>query len=237
MSTDDHMSAGHDCGADAAAYALGALDPEEADAFRQHLETCVVCREEVAAFQRVGEGLAASAPQFPAPRRLRRRVLHAVREDARSRTVASPRAPVGRLGTAWGVPQAAVALVVTLVLAGAAFGVLEALSGGSSGSRVVTAKVLGLPGSAHLRISGGHAELVVRRFPPPPAGRIYEVWLKRGTGPPIATRALFSVTANGSGDIGVPGGLNQVSQMMVTQEPAGGSLKPTSPPVILAQLS
>src|SRR5579859_4356074 len=71
------------CGADVAAYALGALDPAEAEAFASHLEACAVCREELAAFQQVVDVLPMSAPQYTAPRRLRRRVLGAVHDDAR----------------------------------------------------------------------------------------------------------------------------------------------------------
>ena len=39
---------GRDCGADAAAYVLGSLERSEAEAFRAHLQTCAVCRDEVA---------------------------------------------------------------------------------------------------------------------------------------------------------------------------------------------
>ena len=52
----------HDCGGDAAAYALGALDRQEADAFRAHLESCVVCRDELAAFRPVVDQLPMTAP-------------------------------------------------------------------------------------------------------------------------------------------------------------------------------
>ena len=95
----------------------------------------------------------------------------------------------------------------------------------------------GVPGSAQLRISGGRAELIVSRLPPPPAGRIYEVWVKRGRQSPAPTRALFSVTSSGAADVGVPGNLRGVNTIMVTQEPAGGSLVPTHPPVIVARLT
>ena len=93
------------------------------------------------------------------------------------------------------------------------------------------------PGAAQLRISHNHAELVVSRLPPPPAGRIYEVWLKRGSTSPAPTSALFSVTANGAATVDVPGDLRGVSQVLVTQEPAGGSRVSTHRPVIVASLT
>ena len=38
-----------DCGNDAAPYVLGALEPAEARAFARHMQSCAVCRDEVAA--------------------------------------------------------------------------------------------------------------------------------------------------------------------------------------------
>ncbi len=69
----------HDRGADAAAYALGALDACEAEAFRRHLLACARCHEEVAAFWRVADVLPLAVPEFPAPAGLRGRLRRAVR--------------------------------------------------------------------------------------------------------------------------------------------------------------
>jgi len=74
-------------------------------------------------------------------------------------------------------------------------------------------------------------------LPPPRADRVYEVWLERPGVAPAATTALFSVTNGGAADIGVPGALRGVSQILVTEEPSGGSRVPTGPPVILAPTS
>ena len=81
MTVEESMPGKHDCGADAAAYVLGALEPEEAEAFGRHLATCVVCRDEVAAFEHTANALAMAPPQHPAPRGLKRRVMRAVRES------------------------------------------------------------------------------------------------------------------------------------------------------------
>ena len=219
-----------DCGADAAAYVLGALDPQEAQAFRQHMESCVVCRDEVAAFQQVTDALPMAAPQYPASRTLRRQVMKAVRDEPRGESAAAPRrwrlpslalpGPAVALG---GLAAVVVALVIGLALG----------SSGSPATRTIAASV----GDASVQVSGSHAELVVHHLPPPPPGHIYEMWLQRGQQPPSPTRALFSVTSAGTGDVGVPGDLKGVSRVLVTAEPAGGSLKPTSMPVVVAQLS
>jgi hypothetical protein len=124
-----------------------------------------------------------------------------------------------------------VAALVAVVIAG------SQLFSGTAGSRLIQASVIGAPGTAQLNVANGHAELSVRHFPPPAAGHIYEVWLQRGGATPSPTRALFSVTSTGAGDVGVPGGLSGVRAVLVTQEPAGGSVVPTRSPVIVARLT
>ena len=218
------MSQTHDCGGDAAAYALGALEPAEAEAFRRHLAECVVCRDELAQFQQAVEVLPLAAPQHTTPRRLRQRVRAQVRAEPRG-------APARRrIRIQIGRPAALAGALAVLALA--VVGGIELSSGGSNSVRVVAAKV----GDAELRVAGGHGELVVRRLSPPPAGRIYELWLQRGKRAPSPT-TLFSVTSRGTALVGVPGSLRGVSAVLVTQEPAGGTLAPTQAPVIVTQLS
>jgi hypothetical protein len=135
------------------------------------------------------------------------------------------------------VPRPALALAVLLGAALAAVGALELGSGSSGGARLIEAEVTGLPGTAQLRVTSGHGELIVHRLPAPAVGHIYEVWLQRAHRAPSPTSALFSVTTTGSADVGVPGSLRGVQVVMVTQERLGGSLVPTRPPVILARLS
>lgn len=233
------------CGDDAAAYALGALEPAEAEAFRRHLEGCASCREDVVAFQRVTGALPAASPEQPVPRALRRRVMHEVKMSPRP--APGPAEPTARAPeqrgrpAAAGRPQrsilprpalltgAAVLLLAAAVLIGAAIG----SSGGSGPTRVIQASV----GNAELRITAGQGQLIVNHLPQPQAGRIYEVWLQHAGRAPAPTKTLFSVTSAGSGAVGVPGSLSGVSAVLVTQEPAGGSLSPTSPPVIVAHLT
>jgi hypothetical protein len=107
----------------------------------------------------------------------------------------------------------------------------------SDSARVYRAQVSGVTGTAEVRVSGGHAVLIVRHLSPPPAGKIYEVWLGRDKRAPQPTTALFSVNTSGAGDVNVPGSLHGVSQVLVTPEPAGGSKAPTHAPVISAKLA
>jgi anti-sigma-K factor RskA len=227
-----------DCGPDAAAYVLGALEKDELEEFRAHLSGCAACREEVAALQHVADALPAAAPAIAPPQDLRRRVMEAVRSDQKglpSATLADRRParlhrrlrfmPPRPAAIISGALAAAAAIVVAIVLA----------SGGSSSTRVVQANVRGA-GTAKLIISAGRGELVVSNFPPPGRGRIYQVWLQRPHRAPSPTRTLFDVTTGGAGEVGVAGDLQGVSEVLVTAEPLGGSSAPTSTPVITARL-
>ncbi len=121
------------------------------------------------------------------------------------------------------------------VAAAVAIGLLVA-SSGTRGPRIVEAS-LAPPGvSVQLRVSGGHAALIVQHLPQPPAGKIYEVWLKRGGGSPAPTDSLFGVTSKGAASVAVPGDLQGVTAVLVTPEPRGGSLAPTHAPVIVAAI-
>jgi anti-sigma-K factor RskA len=228
----------HDCGADAAAYVLGALEPEEAEAFSRHLDTCVVCRDEVAAFQHTAGALAMAPPQHRVPRGLKRRVMRAVREsDAAAQAQEAPARRHRRFGSGPFVARPAVAGLAALAVVVVVIGAIIVGSNGSSGTRTITAAVTGSPGTAQLSVSGGHGQLVMRNFPQPAAGHIYELWeLRSGAKAPEPTGTLFSVNSSGTGNVGVPGGLHGVSKVLVTQEPAGGSLAPTTTPVIVASL-
>lgn len=231
------MSAGDQhCGTEAAAYALGALEPEEADAFRRHLATCVICQDEVAALRGVADALALAAPQLRPPPELRGRVMRAARAEPRSAGAGQtahtgPWRPRPRPALARAVLATGLAVVLALAVLGAV-----KLFAGSPVSQTINASVIGSSGRAELQRSDGRADLIVNDFPPPPPGHVYEVWLKRAGSAPTPTRALFSVTAAGAGEVAVPGNLRGVGEVLVTPEPDGGSQTPTHAPVIVTQL-
>ena len=228
------------CGENAAPYVLGALTEEELGAFRGHLESCAVCREEVAALQVVANALPAVVPPLNAPVALKRSVMASVREDVRSEhqldvATSEPRPrSVRRPVLAWprwrpllasGVFAAAVAVIAIAISSG----------GGGVSARVIRAEVTPRGARASLQVSGGRAQLEISGMPQTPPSRIYEVWIKR-SGAPQPTDALFTVTARGDATVGVPGNVNGVQAVLVTSEPLGGSKAPTTTPVIVASL-
>ena len=237
MSLEQRYSERPGCEGNVAPYVLGALTDEESRTFERHMSSCAVCREEVAALQVVADALPAVAPLLSAPPELKQRVMSSVRSDvATSRRQEAARGPRRSLldslrwRPALGLAGAAAAIVVLAL-------VLIPGGGGSSGApHVIQAQVLAPRASASLRVSGGHAELDIAGMPQTAPNRVYEVWVKRN-GAPQPTDALFTVTAKGTANVGVPGSVAGVKQILVTSEPLGGSRVPTRAPVIVASLS
>jgi hypothetical protein len=256
MNVDEpHIDAGQ-CGGNAAPYVLAALTDEEHDAFVRHLESCSVCREEVAALQVVASALPAAAPQLSAPPELKHRLMSSVREDARKREAQERsgsrmrrrEARPARTGDgalpAWlqWRPNLAVAALAVAVVALAVVALDAGGKGGAGGTggatRVVRAQVLSPRASASLSVSGGHAQLNIADMPQSAPGHVYEVWLKRSaSGRALPTDALFTVNADGAATVGVPGSVKGVKEVMVTSEPLGGSSVPTLPALIVARVT
>jgi anti-sigma-K factor RskA len=215
-----------DCGRDAAPYLLGALEPDETRAFRRHLERCAVCRDEVAALAPVLDALPAASPPRPARPALRRRVLRAVRTEPK----ASPR-PAGRARRRRPLAASAPAGWLALGLAVVAALVVQ-LGAWHARPRVIPAAV----GRAELRVTDGHGELVVAHLPPLRADRVYELWRQTRRGAPVPS-TLFAASSRGRAEVGVPGDLHGVIRLLVTVEPRGGSLVPTTRAVIVERLT
>lgn len=227
----------HDRADDAAAYALGAMEPDDAVRYRRHVEECPACRRILHGFERVTATLPMAASQYAAPAELRQRVMRNLRGRAQMRKPRRLRAATWLPTVAARAAHPLVSGVAAVFLVAAVIAAIALLAPGSSRMSVVDARVIDSPGQARLRIANGRAELIAEHLPPPPAGRIYEIWLKRASHSPSATGALFSVTATGHAHVGVPGDLRGVREILVTPEPAGGSPAPTHAPVIVARLS
>jgi anti-sigma-K factor RskA len=228
-----------------ASYLLGAMPEDEHERFAAHLPGCEECRRDITGLQVVADNLPLAAPQAAPPPELKDRIMAVVRSEAELLAATGAQAdearPRPRERRGWWRkpllsvrPLAAAAAAVVLVAVGVAGGL--ALSGGGESTSTVAAQVQGVPpgAQANLVVSGSTGTLQVRGMPQPPAGKVYEIWLKRPTGPPAPTAALFSVDRNGRADVGVPGSLDGVDQVLVTAEPDGGSQAPTSNPVIVA---
>ncbi|MGI8780120.1 MAG: anti-sigma factor [Solirubrobacteraceae bacterium] len=224
------------------AYLLGALPPEERAGFESHLAGCPVCRSDVGDLQVAADALLVSVPLITPPAALKDRIMTVVRSDAELLAAAGERAdrpaPAARVPgrprrsfAAWFLrPGLALASVLVLV-AGAGLAVV--LSGGED-TRTVIASTQAPAAEVRLEIRDDHSTLVARNMPAPPSGRIYQVWLKRPDRAPAPTSVLWSTREDGSAEVAVPGSLEGVEAVLVTDEPEGGSQQPTKPPVITA---
>jgi anti-sigma-K factor RskA len=224
--------------ADLGAYLLGALDRPGARRMEEHLARCEHCRAQVARLRPAVQRLASDVPQLDPPPQLKHRIMSEVSAQAELFRAAGPGAtPARRRFPRLLVAAPAIAAVAVVALVIAVMG-----EGGSAAhQRVITAQVtqsIAPGGRARLVISDRASRLQVHRLPPPPAGQVYEVWLRHaGSARPQPTHALFDVPRDGDASVTIPDDLRGVRQVMVTIEPAGGSLQPTTPPVISAGLS
>jgi anti-sigma-K factor RskA len=231
---------------DAAAYVLGALEAGEVQVYAEHLQACAVCGEEVAQLQSVADALAIGVPRAPAPTGLGARVMAVVYEEAElaqttERAAGAASARAARRGGVWGSGRGWLrpALLATgALVAGLLIGAFAINTPTSQRTEVIRAEVIapGYRASADLRKVGNRLQLILNGFPAPPRGRIYEVWLERGAQAPAPTDVLFSVTKTGTGTVAVPSDVQGVSDVLVTDEPLGGSPKPTRKPIIVAKL-
>ena len=232
---------------DAGSYVLHALPDDEHARFEAHLATCAECQREVADLQVAADTLPLAAVQVDPPPELRERIMTIVRSEAEllaaagaraDEPAAAPAAKAPRRRRRWALslrPLPAAMAASALVAAGVIGGIV--LTGGNDTKTVTgTVQIASAPAArASLQLSDDATKLQVRRMPPPPAGKVYQVWLKRPNQDPAPTTALFRTDSSGSADIEIQRGrLKGVDQVLVTAEPDGGSMKPTSAPVIVA---
>jgi anti-sigma-K factor RskA len=236
------------------AYALGALDADEAAAFQRHLESCASCRDEVRSLTEVTSSLA-DVVAAPAPDRLRTSVLAGISEvrplpplvpaePARTDEVAARRR-VPR-STVW---LRVAAAVLAVVAAGAVWRTVALTAqvdtitaAAADVSAVITAPdattvtgSVSAGGRAAVVSSKqrGQAVLVADGLAPAPAGKTYQIWFLDSSG--AATSAGFVPTGDHSAVL-LQGDPGKASAVGVTVEPAGGSAQPTTTPVLAVQV-
>jgi anti-sigma factor RsiW len=201
------------------AWLLGALPDDEAAGFKRHLESCAVCQEDARSLQVAVDALPASVEPRTPPPALKEWIMAVVEAEA-PRPAPEPERRRKRswfAGFAWRPMLATGLAALALGFIGA-----QALQGGTE---TITAQVSG-GGSATLEVEDGRGRLVAEDLPAPPTGRVYQVWLDKGGKAPEPTNALFS-TRDGSATVDVPGSLDGVKRVMVTDEPPNGSDTPS----------
>ena len=171
--------------ADAAGWALGALDPADAQAFKDHFRTCNHCQEAAAEFEPVAQGLRRAAPAVEPPEYLEAKTIAAVQQVVKSSRQANvqpdkanrwwhlhwpnPLLPVATALAAAAVTAAAFVSVQVFQLTAPAVAATINLRAqpGFSGSAIAAAR----------HTSGGwKIQLTVEHLSTLPPGQFYECW-------------------------------------------------------------
>jgi hypothetical protein len=235
-----------DCprGIDAGAYVLKALDEGERAAYGAHLGECAHCREEVQALRLVVDTLPLAAPQdVPGPA-LKGRIMAVVNAEAELLRAAGPEAdravaaaPRRRrwLPDGFGLRPAFVGALACGLLAVGVVGGLAADLGEPESRNVNATAPVGA--RAALTLTGDSASLQVRDMPSPPKGQVYQVWLETPDGQLHPTHSLFNVRSDGRANVAIEESVKGIQRVLVTAEPSGGNLAPSSAPVIAAKLA
>jgi anti-sigma-K factor RskA len=231
----------HDRWADSAgAYVLGAMTPRERGEFETHLASCPTCQQDVDELRPAAEALPMASPPVLPPPALKDRIMAEVEREAALLASAGPAAdrPPQRERrrfrlpalTGWRLAPVAAALLIAGVLAGVV------LTGGGAGSRTISAGA-----NAKVQIEGDKATIVAQNMSPPPEGRVYEVWVvPKGASKdaaPEPTNVLFRPRENGSAEAAIPGSVDDIERVLVSDEPPGGSETPTGDVVMNVSLS
>jgi anti-sigma-K factor RskA len=231
------------------AYALDAIDGPERGRFEHHLARCQSCDKEVRSLQETATRLGLAAAAVP-PEELRTRVLTAV---PRTRQVAPPAdshlrplpsAP-GRRTRRVAVPVAVVALVAVVVL-GVLLGISRHQVSTTTAQQRAIAAVLSAPDAKLIKeptAVGGAATVVfaanLHKFvftssglPALASTQVYELWVIGPAGT-AASAGLLAAAVDGRTAPVLSGGLAPGDRVGVTVEPAGGTSKPTTNPIVL----
>jgi anti-sigma-K factor RskA len=245
----------------AAAYAMDAVPEPDRTRFERHLAGCESCRQEVRGMREATAALAAACAVQP-PAALREAVLRATEQTRQipppviqARTGWAARRSRGWPG--WR-PRLAVALAGALACVLAAVAVVAGVVAYRMQNRLdqaqvrdhTVALVLGAPDatmmSAHVR-TGGTATVVMSHRERAlvftaadlhvlPSAESYELWL---TGP-AGSKPAGMVDVSGRGKMVGPmvvSGLSAGDSVRLTVEPASGSTRPTSPPIVVIILT
>ena len=228
MSTELHTLSG--------AYAIDALSPDDAEAFRTHLAECPACCDEVRELRHAAGLMGASEALLP-PAALKARVLAAADQV--------PQLPprVTRIEKAKGhrwAPRLAAAAAAVVLLVGGVIGIGQLTHHEQPVVAASVSRVFQAPdahkatvstangGKVTLATSHGLNQMAVEtdRLPGLSKRQVYQLWA-------IHDGAMTSVgvlTDLGAGKaMALPGAGTEVA---ITIEPAGGSTQPTTAPIV-----
>ncbi len=234
----------------AGAYVLDAVTDAERSAFAGHLDACPECRDEIRELREVAARLAVAAAIQPGPE-LRTRLIRATTRVSQLGPVAGSGAASGRGRRRRRIAARpltlAVAAIVAVAVVGAGVVTYEVRQQAASSQQQghMIAAVLTAPDAVMLSAkiaTGGRATVVMSHRERAlvftahglallPAAKAYELWLMGPGGDKPA--GMLRLRQAGMSDPAVISGLGPGDMVAVTIEPAAGSARPTSPPIVL----
>jgi anti-sigma-K factor RskA len=237
----------------AAGFALGALEPDEEQAFHRHLEGCPACRTSVREFEEVTSSLAYSTPQVEPPGSLRagiRRKTGLTLRRRVSRAIGSWRGARAMVRT---MAVASVLALLALALWNLALRDQHALDRARVAALETAVRAVNDSTATRVTLSGSAADsgaqatvlassrqdrgmLVVEGLPQLPPGRVYELWSLPGGDVSQATKAVVFRFRDTPGVRAVPFSIpiQPTTGFAITEEPGpGGSPHPTTKPLLM----
>jgi anti-sigma-K factor RskA len=210
-----------------AAYLLGALEPGEAAELERHVAGCRECEEELERLRPAVQVLPETVERVEAPAALRGRLMEQVRSEAGGSQAAPAvrHAPKRRFGLH---PLAGLATLALVLAAIAGYAIRDSGSGGGKTTTVATGHSPGV--TAEMVREGETGTLRLANLHQLPPDKVLQAWVQRGKRV-VSAKALFVPNRDGTATATIDG-MQGVSTVMVTAEPRGGSVQPTSAPIV-----
>lgn len=230
---------------------LGSLDPEEAESVRLHVEDCPECLETIQRLRPAAQALGLAVRDTPAPESLRDRIIARAKADGDAAVQTAPRHPPvrvlprARAAMRWRFRAASVAAMLVVALAVGLFAGTEL---GRQSAPPPSSQVLHFKLEGHGDMQGSHASVIdltadgialvtFSGLPPPSAGKVYELWLIKGSGQ-ADPAGVFSPDPDGSKIVVVERPLSGYNLMAVTAEAGpSGVESPTQQPELYGSVA
>jgi anti-sigma-K factor RskA len=229
-------------------YALDAIDGSERERFEHHLLRCQPCDNEVRGLQATATRLAQAVAARP-PEEMKARVLAVVARTRQHQPPVFDSRPLPAAPVGWArrlaVPVAAACTALAIVL-GVLLGVSRHQLGTETAQQRAIAAVLTAPDARLVQEPtsvGGVATVVAaanlhkfiftsKGLPALASARVYQLWVL-GPGGTARSAGLLRMSGNGPSAPVLAAGLLPGDKVGVTVEPAGGTTKPTTTPIVI----
>jgi anti-sigma-K factor RskA len=231
------------------AYVLGALAEQERREFEEYLAAHPERQAEVDELEAVAGLLALAPPEHEPPPELQRRIMGVVGAEA-SRPRAERPSRLARVWELLGARNLALGAAAVLVVGLFSWGTLlraeiQDLQGRvqslqsqvQGGPQMIELEGTGAKQGAQAKLvtlEGDRAVLMVEDMPPLPEGKTYQIWVIGNDGAPEPS-GLFEPGGDALAAV-VEHPVERTDTVAVTVEPEGGSPKPTSDPMLVAEV-